>query len=270
VRIAMVTPVRNGADLIEETIESVLGQRALAQGRVELDYIVRDGNSTDDTVERARRALGKHGQVISEPDTGMYDALARGLRDINGDVYGYLNAGDLLQPGCFDVLADCFGNQHVDWLCGLHLYYAESGDIVGARLPFRYTTRMLRRGYYGRGLPTIQQESTFWSADLMSRVDLDELARYRLAGDFFLWHTFAAHARPHVVARALGGFRYHGDHLSDAREEYRRELAEIAGPLRPRDYPIVLAEKILWHTPQRLRARWAGPTVHLNALGGRT
>ena len=260
-RIAVVTPVRNAESYVAETIQSIVSQRAYLDGRVELDYLVWDGASTDRTVEMATHAMGPHGRVVSQRDSGMYDGLGQAFAEVGGDVYFYLNAGDLLQPGCFDFLVEAFESQANDWVCGLHLYYSSRGDIVGARLPFRYTKRRILRGHYGRGLPTIQQESTFWSQRLMKLVNLDELRTFKLAGDFYLWHRFAETTVPAIASIALGGFRYHGSHLSADMDRYRAEISAIAGPLRLWDIVPLAAEKALWHVPHRLRKRWSGPAA---------
>ena len=60
----------------------------------------------------------------------------------------------------------------------------------------------MRTGRYS----ALQQESTFWRAEMMAIVDLDMLASYRLAGDDYLWNTFATMAGPKVVKALLGGF----------------------------------------------------------------
>lgn len=262
-RIAAVTAVRNGQEHIAETIQSIVNQRALLEGRVELDYLVWDGASSDATATRAADALGTRGRLVSRSDTGMYDAIGQALTEVDGDVYFYLNAGDLLQPGCFDFLLRAFTDtdDRYRWLCGLHVHYSRQGDIVGARRPFRYRQRMIQRGYYGRGLPTIQQESTFWSRELMSTIDLDTFRRFKLAGDFYLWHEFARRSEPYVASIALGGFRYHGDHLSADRAGYRAELDEIAGRLNLSDRIAIQMERLLWHTPHRLRGGLLGPEI---------
>jgi len=64
-------------------------------------------------------------------------------------------------------------------------------------------------GAYGRMLPFVQQESTFWRRELHQHLDLQELSRLRYAGDAYLWTAFSRRAKLHVVQAALGGFRFH-------------------------------------------------------------
>lgn len=89
-RIAIVTVVRNGAQSIAATIDSV---GALADERVE--YVVVDGGSTDGTVEIIRSRQDVVNRWVSEPDQGIYDAMNKGLALIAGDPHVlFLGAGD--------------------------------------------------------------------------------------------------------------------------------------------------------------------------------
>lgn len=87
--ITVITVVRNAAQVIEGCIQSVLDQRI-----EQLEYIVVDGASSDGTLE----IIGKYGdsitKVISEPDTGLYDAMNKGLRCATGRFIHFLNADD--------------------------------------------------------------------------------------------------------------------------------------------------------------------------------
>ena len=110
--ISVITVTYNPGDLLEPTMQSVLGQVG-----VRVDYVVVDGASKDGTVERLR-AFGEkvHGERVqgervqgervhggsltyrwvSEPDRGLYDAMNKGLAMATGDYVLFLNAGDTL------------------------------------------------------------------------------------------------------------------------------------------------------------------------------
>ncbi|TFC33842.1 glycosyltransferase [Cryobacterium sp. TMT2-14] len=253
-RFAIVTPVRNAETLVGETIRSIIEQSGVASGRHQIDYIVCDGASDDRTAEIAAEVGGSLVRVISEPDSGMYDALAKGLRHVDGDIYFYLNAGDLLLPGAFDVVGRIFDRGDSDWLCGMHIHYSVSGSIVRASLPFRYRTTSILSGYYGAQLPHIQQESTFWTRSAMKRVDLDRLSTFKLAGDYFLWWQFAQLSEPLIVEAALGGFRHHGGHLGNDRSGYRREVQTLVSKRSLLRSVMAMLERPVWHAPGRVKA----------------
>jgi glycosyltransferase involved in cell wall biosynthesis len=99
--ITIVTPSFNRAGMIREAIESVL-----AQAYPSIEHIIVDGASTDGTLEALREY--PHLQVISEPDSGMYEAIDKGLRMARGEIVGLLNTDDLYVPGAFSAVADAF------------------------------------------------------------------------------------------------------------------------------------------------------------------
>jgi len=85
--VSIVTPVRNGARFLAETLASVQGQ-----DYPEVEHIVVDGGSTDGTLELLRKAEGL--RWTSEPDRGLYDAVAKGFRMARGEIVAYQNADD--------------------------------------------------------------------------------------------------------------------------------------------------------------------------------
>lgn len=88
-KFSVITVCFNSQDTIAETIESVLSQEDC-----QLEYIVVDGNSTDDTnavIEKYRDSIDVY---ISEPDSGIYDAMNKGLARASGDIVCILNSDD--------------------------------------------------------------------------------------------------------------------------------------------------------------------------------
>lgn len=232
-KFSIVTPCRNAGLWIGDTVRSIVAQTVLSDPDCSIDYVIVDGASTDNTLEEARAAWTEHPRatmtIISEPDDGMYDALAKGLRQATGETISYLNAGDYYAPNCLEVVRRCRNEFGADWLTGMRVAYNTDGAVISARVPWRYTSSLIlegRYGIHGRGR-FIQQESTFWSYDLMRSVDLERLSRLTLAGDLFLWYNFAKHARLAIVSAHLGGFRYHGEHLSEDMNGYRTEALEF-------------------------------------------
>jgi len=264
--VGVVTPVRNAADRITNIVHSVLDQTAVANRRVQLRYVIQDGDSTDGTADIARLAADGRASVVSTPDSGMYDALAKGFAKIDdqggADWYCYLNAGDLWDRRCLEVVELVATHTDASWLCGLHAYFGSNGSLVHTKLPFRYRRDLLRAGAYGRGLPTIQQESTFWRSDLHETIDSAQLASFSVAGDAFLWWSFAARVEPTIIEALLGGFRYHGSHLGVSENEYRLEIARIAGAMSPLTRARIPAERALWEQPARAK-RALNPNLFL-------
>lgn len=245
----VVTPCFNAAALIGPTIESILGQRAIRSSRVKLQYIVCDGGSSDGTQDLVRKMCGDSALLISEPDAGMYDALAKGLRLATGDIVSYLNAGDLYFPSAFDVVGDVIDGRRVSWLTGVNVAFNHRYEIFETVLPHRYRRDFIRKGIYGRIIRFIQQESTFWSRELLQTVDLEKLASLRLAGDFYLWTCFARAADLYIVDSLLGGFTYHPGQKSENFAAYLQEFDSIREPYGWRDWLLARIDERLWDLP---------------------
>ena len=99
IRITYVTITYNAASVLQRTLDSVL-----RQDYPDIVHLIIDGASTDDTlamvndyIKRSNAAQNGHRiHVTSEPDEGIYDAMNKGLRSLDGDYVCFLNAGDFL------------------------------------------------------------------------------------------------------------------------------------------------------------------------------
>jgi glycosyltransferase involved in cell wall biosynthesis len=91
-KISIITVCFNSAKTIRDTIVSVLGQDC-----PDIEYIVVDGASTDDTLDIVNEYRQKIAKVISEPDRGLYDAMNKGIAAATGDIIGILNSDDFYE-----------------------------------------------------------------------------------------------------------------------------------------------------------------------------
>lgn len=100
-RVSLVTPVYNQAETLAATIESVL-----AQDHTDLEYLVIDDGSSDDSLAVARRYEARHPgrlRVIHQRNAGQAAALNRGWRACSGTWIGYLSSDDTLLPSCISA-----------------------------------------------------------------------------------------------------------------------------------------------------------------------
>lgn len=88
-KFTIITVSFNAADNIAETINSVL-----SQSYNDIEYIIIDGGSTDDTIKVIRKYAENISYWVSEPDNGIYDAMNKGIARSHGDYILFLNAGD--------------------------------------------------------------------------------------------------------------------------------------------------------------------------------
>jgi glycosyltransferase involved in cell wall biosynthesis len=99
-RISIVTPSYNQGQFIEETIRSVL-----LQGYTNLEYIVIDGGSNDESLQIINKYQHWLKYWISEPDRGQSHAINKGLEHCSGDIFNWINSDDLLVPGALHAVA---------------------------------------------------------------------------------------------------------------------------------------------------------------------
>jgi glycosyltransferase involved in cell wall biosynthesis len=92
-KVTIVTPSYNQGQFIEESMRSVL-----LQGYPDLEYIVIDGGSSDDSVDKIRRYEQWLEFWVSEPDSGQSNAINKGWRRSRGDVIAWLNSDDIYAP----------------------------------------------------------------------------------------------------------------------------------------------------------------------------
>jgi glycosyltransferase involved in cell wall biosynthesis len=238
--VSIITPCRNAGPWLAETIHSVLRQTAFQKREFHFHYWIIDGASNDTTAEVVAPFLNDQIYFLSEPDRGMYDALAKGFSLIQEQsnestaphIVGYLNAGDILFPHVFDLLLEVFTSFEIKWVTGYYSHVNESTQITQVVKPSQFRRQFIQNGYYlFPSYPrSIQQESTFWSASLLSQIDLVELASFRLAGDYFLWREFARVEELHSLMSPLGAFRIHPGQLSENYECYLEEGKKLVRP----------------------------------------
>lgn len=123
--VSIITVCRNAQDTIEETINSVLSQTY-----PNIEYIVIDGNSTDNTVSVVEKYKKRLACFISEPDNGMYDAMNKGIKVAKGDILYFLNTDDVLyHPSAISNIVKHFSEDNFDFLyCDILMFDKDTGQ----------------------------------------------------------------------------------------------------------------------------------------------
>ncbi len=132
-QISIVTPSLNQGRFLGEALDSVC-----AQGRGDVEHLVFDGGSTDETVELLKSLDGQQGwshvRWQSAPDAGQSDALNHGFAQAQGEIVGWLNSDDRYRPGCFDRVVRAFAEHpEVDVFYGNVAEIDEDGDLLRVR-----------------------------------------------------------------------------------------------------------------------------------------
>ncbi len=123
-KVSIITVVYNGEKTIEDTILSVASQDFPS-----IEHIIIDGASTDNTLNIVKKHKNKVTHFISEPDTGLYDAMNKGIKCATGDIIGILNADDIYyNSDCISSVVKEFEEKKVEVVYG-NLVYVSSNNL---------------------------------------------------------------------------------------------------------------------------------------------
>lgn len=224
----VVTPSFQQGRFLERTILSVLDQ-----GYPTLEYVVRDGGSTDETQDVLRRHSDSLTGWESAPDRGQADAINRGFEGTVGEIMAFLNSDDLLLPGSLAYVASYFARHpEVDVVYGHRMLIDEHDRRVGVWLIPARADRVLRWS------DCIPQETLFWRRSAWEAAGgrMDESLSFALDWDLLLRFREAG-ARMRRVPRFLGAFRLHtAQKNSVLLEAYERESAALRA--RANGHPV--------------------------------
>lgn len=221
-KLSIVTPSYNQAAHLEQTIQSVL-----TQNDPDLEYLVIDGGSTDDSPRIIERHSGQLAYWCSEPDGGQYAAIDKGFAKSTGDIMAWLNSSDLYLPWTFATVREIFEQfPEIQWVTSLRkLCVREDGSFEGLQKMPGFAGRYLYAGHHGgpRNSDFIQQETVFWRRELWERIGARIPDRCKFAADFHLWAEFFRHAPVYGIDAPLAAFRFHGE----SRSTENRYLQEV-------------------------------------------
>jgi glycosyltransferase len=201
-KVSVVTACYNSVETIETTIRSVKSQ---SYGNIEHVFV--DGGSTDETLNVISSGARHPHSVLSEPDSGIYDALNKGIARATGDVVGFLHADDFYtNDDVVKKIAECFVRSEVQAVYGDLQYVSQTNTEKVIRT---WDTKTFSPGRLKRGWmpphPTLYVRKEWYEKiggfDTQYRIAADYLSILR----FFSNPDFNAMYLPQVLVRMRSG-----------------------------------------------------------------
>ena len=228
-RISIITPSYNQGQFLEETIRGVLDQ-----GYPNLEYMIIDGGSTDDSVEIIRKYADRLAYWVSEPDRGQSHAINKGFQRATGDILVWLNSDDVYLPGTLHTVGRFFvEHPDVDMVYGDQIEIDEAGQVLRALRSLNFNRWVL----LARGM-SVSQPASFIRRQVYEQVGgPDEALYWNMDYDYVLRIAFSGH-KIKRIAQPLARFRLHstsktvtgavgeGGHWKSMEEIQRRHLAQ--------------------------------------------
>lgn len=202
-QISVVTAVYNRALTVGQAVKSVQ-----AQTFRNVEHIIQDGGSSDGTLEVVRSLADERTRVLSERDSGIYDAINRGIVRASGDVIGLMHSDDFFtNDGVLEMVAQALSDSAIDGVYGDLQYVAQDNPdrIVRHWRSGSYSAAKLRRGWMPPHPTLYLRRDVFarWGLyDTSFRIaaDYDAMLRYLVQGGIKLAYI------PHVlVTMRVGG-----------------------------------------------------------------
>lgn len=220
-KISIITITYNSGSTLEDTILSVI-----SQDYNNLEYLIIDGGSSDNTLDIVNKYRDKIAFVISEPDKGISDAFNKGIKYATGEIVGIINSDDLLMPNALKIISENY-SPYIDVYSGnVILWNEDTGDefsskpdIAFDKLKLQYNVghpaRFIKRNAY--------EKYGLYSEDFRYNMDIDLLCRFYKNGATFI------HIDKDLAKFRMGGTT--ADSIYKKKKDYYQFVRNYGGSL---------------------------------------
>lgn len=220
-RISIITPSFNQGRYLGENIISVA-----SQGYTNLEHVVIDGGSTDNTLQVIEQHKDKLAYWVSEPDNGQSDAVNKGFAKASGEIIGWLNSDDYYAPDALKAIAKTFENPEINVVSGYSILFDEKVNKQKGIA----TWGKERGAEYQSRFPDINQPATFFRKSALGQL-MPLNTQLHCVMDRELWIKYLQQFGTKNIAPiedVLVYFRYHENSKSSSKEvEFDNEYATI-------------------------------------------
>lgn len=189
--VSVITVVLNGEKHIEQTIQSVLNQTYS-----NIEYIIIDGKSTDNTLNIIKQYQSKISQVISEKDKGIFDAMNKGITIAKGELIGILNADDYYELTAIENIVNAYNKNDADVFHG-NMMVLNNGS---KQLELPDISKMKQQ-------PSIFHPTCFVKKNVYEKIGMFDI-KYKISSDYdFLLRCLNSNLKFFYVESTITNFR---------------------------------------------------------------
>lgn len=205
-KVSIITPSLNSEKYIENNLRSVHLEQ---KGDFLLEHIIIDGGSNDKTIDIIKNFKNKHCaniKIIQSKDKSMYEAINKGLKVIDGDIWACLNTDDLYYPGIIDLVVKEFTEHaELDVVYGYPDMIDENGKFIYTiYLPNFDLDYLILRGY----CLTILQPASFLHKRVLDKVGYFDI-NYRYASDYDYFIRVGSKCKMKLIPKSFMQYREH-------------------------------------------------------------
>lgn len=171
--ISVITVVYNNENTILDAVYSVLNQ-----SYKNIEYIIIDGKSSDNTLKKIEPLKDKISKIISEQDSGIYDAMNKGINISSGDIVGFLNSDDMFYDNySLELIAKAFVNKNnIDCVYGNLIFINQKDEITRNWISCQYKIGLFEKSW------TPAHPTFYCKRKVFEKIGFFNL-KYRIAAD---------------------------------------------------------------------------------------
>lgn len=218
--ITIVTPSYNQGQFIEETILSVLNQTYK-----NIQYIIVDGGSTDQTMDVVNKYKDQIDIIIHEKDKGQTDAINKGFKLAKGELVGWINSDDILYTDCVEKIVKTYLEKPDG-----AIYYNKFNTMIDTKgkIIKTYEKNIPNRNYLLSVNYDVIQQGSFYSRALVEKVGyLNDKNHYCM--DLDLWLRLLNHGSIYNVSNcSSAGFRmWEETKTNTGKEKFLKNIRDV-------------------------------------------